>query len=112
MLGFTRRPFQEVVRFIGMVPGDGPGFAWLLRCFIMVLCRILFAVPMRMGCEWEAFVFRRKLIGLSNVLGFEVGFAWLYTVPASLHHQLSKHLAWLQGWLCLAFGMRSSGYAS
>ena len=81
--GFTRRRFQEVVCFIGMVPGYGVGFAWLLRCFIMVLRRIRFAVPMGRGCEWAAFVFPRKRIGFSNVLGFEVGFAWLYTAPMS-----------------------------
>ena len=109
--GFTRRRFQEVVRFISMVPGYGPGFAWLLRCFIMVLRRVRFAVRMGRGCERAACVFRRKRIGLNNVFGIGVGFACLYTAPTSLHHQLSKHLTWLWGWLCFAFGMRSSGSA-
>ena len=38
--GFTRRRFQEVVCFMGMVPGYGAGFAWLLKCLPMVLRRI------------------------------------------------------------------------
>ena len=66
MPGFTRRRFQEVVRFISMVPGYGPGFAWLLRCFIMVLRRIRFAVRMGRGCDWIAFVFHSKRMGAAS----------------------------------------------
>ena len=57
MLGFTKCRFQEVVRFIGMVLGYGVGFAWLLRCFIMVVRRTLFVVRMVRGYEWAAFFF-------------------------------------------------------